>query len=115
MQLLGRGLEHEVVAEPDGPEGEPAIALLGPVGGLVGQRPVTLTPPCAESQLGWVGGWPSPGSAAFVPFSHKQRESAQGVRPDLDEVPGRVAVSEVPGPAAQEQVELLHDHIDRQP
>src|SRR6185369_5264374 len=56
---------------------------------------------------------PSPSSAAFAPFGQPQREPGQGIVADLAEHQCGVAEAEIPRPAAQEQVEFLHDPLDR--
>src|SRR4029450_11529066 len=55
---------------------------------------------------------PSPGPAAFVALGHKQGGPGHGECADLVELAGRVAVTEIPGPAAQEAVDFSHDLID---
>jgi hypothetical protein len=49
-----------------------------------------------------------------VPFGDHDRQPFQRILPDLAEVAGRVAVLEIPRPAAQEVVDVLHDPLHRQ-
>ena len=56
---------------------------------------------------------PSPSSAAFAPFGQPQRKPGQGIVPDLAEYQCGVAETEIPRPSAEEQVEFLHDPLDR--
>src|SRR4029450_1883769 len=58
---------------------------------------------------------PSPGSSAVALLGQPDREPLEGVVPDLAEDPGGVAVAEVVRPAAQEQVEVPDDVLDRHP
>src|SRR5215216_3200258 len=48
-----------------------------------------------------------------MPLGDKQRDPQHSVGPDLVELPGRVAVTKEPDPAAQKGVDLLHDLLDR--
>jgi hypothetical protein len=48
-----------------------------------------------------------------VPLGDEQRDPHQGVASDLVELVGRVAIAEVPSPAAEEDVDLRDNLLDR--
>src|SRR5215213_9392662 len=58
---------------------------------------------------------PSPGSSPVALLGQPDREPLEGVVPDLAKDAGGVAVAEVSRPAAQEQVEVPDDVLDRHP
>src|SRR5215207_7716022 len=45
-------------------------------------------------------------------LGHHQDQAQQRVAPDLVEVSSRVPIPEIPGPPAQDAVDVLHDHLD---
>ena len=75
--------------------------------------PSRLIRPRWFSESQHLGHPPTPSSAAFAPFGQPQREPGQGIVPDLAEHQCGVAEAEIPRPSAQEQVEFLHDPLDR--
>ncbi len=61
----------------------------------------------------YLGHPPTAGSAAFAPFGQPQRKPGQGIVPDLAEHQCGDTEAEITRPSAQEQVEFLHDPLDR--
>src|SRR6516225_11685269 len=55
----------------------------------------------------------SGGAYTFVTLGHEQSESPERIGRDPGEVQAAISVAEIVRPAAQEPVEVLHDHFDR--
>src|SRR5215211_4427425 len=55
---------------------------------------------------------PAPRTWPVMALGHHQDQAQQRVAPDLVEVSSRVPIPEIPGPPAQDAVDVLHDHLD---